>query len=84
MAGQENLGDLWDQCLVLGLLSLFVCAGFRTLSLTSVQNLGSRDPWVTKLDLDLALCSCMLTHVSERIFTQDMIILRLGWVTRAV
>ena len=54
MAGQENEGDLWDQSLGLDLLSLTVCVRFRTLSLTSVQNLGSRDPRLTKLALDLA------------------------------
>jgi hypothetical protein len=42
MAGQEIEGDLWDQSLGLDLLPPIVCAGFRTLSLASVQNLGSR------------------------------------------
>ena len=54
MAGQENEGDLWEQSLGLDLLPPTVCAGFRTLSLASVQNLGSRDPCLTKLALDLA------------------------------
>ncbi len=49
MAGQEIEGDLWDQSLGLDLLLTpsFECAGFRTLSLASVQNLGSRDPHLT-------------------------------------
>ena len=54
MAGQEIEGDLWDQCLGLDLLPPIACAGFRTLSLASVQNLGSRDPRLTKLALDQA------------------------------
>ncbi len=52
MAGQEIEGDLWDQSLGLDLLSSIVCAVFRTLSLAFVQNLGSRDPRLTKLALD--------------------------------
>ncbi len=53
MAGQEIEGDLWDQSLRLDdLLPPIACAGFRTLSLASVQNLGSRDPRLTKLALD--------------------------------
>ena len=54
MAGQENQGDLWGLSLGLDLLPLTVCAGFKTLSLASVQNLGSRDPGLKKLALDLA------------------------------
>ena len=54
MAGQEKQGDLWGLSLGLDLLPPTVCAGFRTLSLASVQNLGSRDPCLTKLALDLA------------------------------
>jgi hypothetical protein len=41
MAGQEIEGDLWDQSLGLDLLPPIACAGFRTLFLASVQNLGS-------------------------------------------
>ncbi len=70
MAGQEIRveGDLWDQSLGLDLLSTTVCAGFRTLSLASLQNLGStgsRDPRLTKLALDQ---ESLLTHVSIRMF----------------
>jgi hypothetical protein len=83
MAGQEIEGDLWDQSLGLDLLPPFVCAGFRTLSLASVQNLGSRDPSLTKIALNQASRSCKLTHVSKRI-TQGLIKLSLGWDTRAV
>ncbi len=34
----------------------------------SLQNLGSRDPHLTKLALDQALRSCKWTHVSKRMF----------------
>ncbi len=54
MAGQEIEVDLWDQSLGLDLLPTIVCAWFRTLPLGSVQNLGSRDPRLTKLALDQA------------------------------
>ena len=40
MAGRENQGDLWGLAEGLDLQLLIVCAGFRTLSLASVQNLG--------------------------------------------
>jgi hypothetical protein len=68
MAGQEIEGDLWDQSLGLELLPPIACAGIRTLSLASVQNLGSRDPRLTKLALDQASLPRKLTHVSKRIF----------------
>ncbi len=68
MAGQEIEGDLWDQALELDLLPPIASAGFRTLSLASVQNLGSRDPRLTKLALDLASLPRKLTHVSNRMF----------------
>ena len=54
MAGQEKQGDLWGLSMGLDLLQPTVCAGFRTLSLASVQNLGRRDPCLTKLALDQA------------------------------
>jgi hypothetical protein len=68
MVGQDIEGDLWDQSLGLDLLPPIVCAGFRTLSLDSVPNLGSRDPRLTKLALDPASRSYKLTHVSKRMF----------------
>ena len=70
MAGQEIEGDLWDQSLGLDLLPPIACAGsgFRTPSLASVQNLGSRDPRLTKLALDQASLPRKLTHVSKRMF----------------
>jgi hypothetical protein len=68
MAGQEIKGDLWDQSLGLDLLPTIKCAGFRTLSLDSVQNLGSRDPRLMKLALDQASLPRELTHVSKRMF----------------
>ncbi len=84
MAGQEIEGDLWDQSLGLDLLHPVACAGFRTLSLASVQNLGSRDPHLTKkLDLDQASRSCKSVY-QKGCLTQDLIKLSLGWVTRAV
>jgi hypothetical protein len=52
MAGLDYEGDLWDLYLGHALLPLTVCAGFRTSSLASVQNLGSRDPRLMKLALD--------------------------------
>ena len=68
MAGQEIEGDLWDQSLGLDLLAPIACAGFRALSLASVQHMGSRDPHLTKLALDQASRSCKWTHVSKRMF----------------
>ncbi len=68
MAGQAVESDLWDQSLGLDLLSTIVCAGFRTQSLASVQNLGNRDAHLTKLALDQASLPRKLTHVSKRMF----------------
>ena len=53
MAGRENQGDLWVLSLGLDLpVQLpIVCAGFRTLSLASVQSLGHRDARLMKLAL---------------------------------
>jgi hypothetical protein len=70
MAEQEIEGDFWDQSLGLDLLPTITRAGFRTLSLASVQNLGSRDPRLTKLALNQAAASLprKLTHVSKRMF----------------
>jgi hypothetical protein len=52
MAGQANEGDLLGLSFGLDLLPPTVCAGFRTLSLASVQNLGSRYPGLMKSALD--------------------------------
>ncbi len=68
MAGQEIEGDLWDQYLGLDLPPPAARVGLRTRSPTSVQNLGSRDPRLTKLALDPASRSCKLTDVSKRMF----------------
>jgi hypothetical protein len=68
MAGQEIEGDLWYQSLRLDPPPPSVHVGFRTRSPTSVQNLGRRDPRLTKLALDPALHSCKVTHVSKRMF----------------
>ena len=54
MAGRENQGDLWVLSSGLDLQLPIVCAGFRTLSLASVQSLGHRDARLIKLALDLA------------------------------
>ncbi len=54
MAGQEIEGGLWDRYLGVGLLPPSERVGFTTLFPTSVQNLGSRDPRLTKLALDQA------------------------------
>ncbi len=68
MAGQEIKGDLWDQSLGLDLPPLSTRVGFRTRSPTSLQNLGSRDPRLTKLALDQASLPHKLTNVSNRMF----------------
>ena len=54
MAGRENQGYLWvlSSGLDLQLPIQVVCAGFRTLSLASVQSLGHRDVRLLKLALD--------------------------------
>ena len=54
MTGRENQGDLWVLSLGLYLQLPIVCAGFRTLALASVQNLGHREASLMKLALDLA------------------------------
>ena len=54
MAGRENQGDLWVLSSGLHLQLPIVCAGFRTLSLASVQSLGHRDSRLMKLALDRA------------------------------
>jgi hypothetical protein len=68
MAGHEIEGDLWDHSLKLDLPPPSARVGFRTLSLASVQNLGSRDPHLTKLALDPASHACTLTHATKRMF----------------
>ncbi len=54
MTRQENQGDLWVLPIRLYLLPSIMCPGLWTLSLASVQSLGSRDPRLKKLALDLA------------------------------
>jgi hypothetical protein len=68
MAGQEIEGDLWDQTFGLDLPFPAVRVGVITRFPTFVQNLGSRDPRLTKLALDQAARSCQVTHVSKRMF----------------
>ncbi len=53
-AGLKKLGDFWVLTSGLDLQPPTVCAGFRTLSLVSVQNLGRRDSHLMKLPLDRA------------------------------
>ncbi len=68
MAGQEIEGVLWDQSLGHDQPPPIASAGFRTLSLATVQNLGSRHPRLTKLALDQASLPRKLTHVSNGMF----------------
>ncbi len=70
MAGQEIKSDLsgWDQSLGLDLLPPCAHLGLRSLPPTAVQELGSRNPCLTKLALNQASHSCRLTHVSKRRF----------------
>ena len=85
MARQEIEGDLWDQSLGLDLrLPTIVSAGFRTMSLASVQNLGSRDPRLTKLALDQAFLLCCGPMYQKGCFTHDLIQQSLESVIRAV
>ncbi len=68
LAGQEIEGYFCDQSLGLDMLSSIVCASFRTLLLTSVQNLGSRDPFLMKLALDQVWHTSKKMHASKMIF----------------
>jgi hypothetical protein len=68
MAGKEIKDDLCNQSLGLDQPPPSTRVGFRTRSPTSVQNLGSRDPRLTKLALDQASLPRKLTHVSKRMF----------------
>ena len=52
MAGRENQGDHWVLTSGLDLHLPIVCAGFRTLSLASVQNFRRKDARFMKLALD--------------------------------
>ncbi len=52
MAARENQGDLWDLTWRLVLQLPIECAGFRTLSLASVQILGCSDACLMKVALD--------------------------------
>ncbi len=63
MAGQDIKVDLWDQSLGPDLPHPSARVGFRARSPNSVQNLGSRDPRLTKLALDQASLPRKLTHV---------------------
>ena len=54
MAGRENQGDRWVLSSGLDLQLPIVCAGFRALSLASVQSLRQRDSRLMKIALDLA------------------------------
>jgi hypothetical protein len=67
MAGRANEGFLRGLSLGLDLLPSNMCAGFRTLSLASVQKLGSRDPHLMKLSLDKNEIS-MVNYESEKMF----------------
>ena len=84
MARQEIEGDLWYQSSGRDLLPQSLRVGFITLSPTSVRSLGSRDPRLTKLARDQALCSCVRPMYQKGYFTHDLIKLSLGLVIRAV
>ncbi len=84
MARHKIKGDLWYQSLGRDLQPPSSYVGFRTLSPTSVQSLGSRDPRFTKLTLYQALRVCVGPMHETGCFEQDMIKPSLGWVTRAV
>jgi hypothetical protein len=85
MAGQEKQGDLWGLPLRLDLLPLIVRAGFKTLSLASVQNLGSRYLHLPKISSRSRMNPSMLNHESEKRFCFfKMTKQRLGWVNMAV
>ena len=77
MARQEIEGDLWYRSSGRDLLPPSLRVGFKTLSHTSVRNLGSRDPRLTKLALDQALRSYVRPMYQKGCFTQDMIKLSL-------
>ncbi len=71
MAGQEIEGDNWDQSFGLDLLPPSVCTGFRAV-LHLCAELGEQGPLLTKLALDQAWHTCMTTHASKKIFTEDL------------
>ena len=83
MARHQIEGDLWYQSSGHDLLPPSSCVGFRTLSPTSVQNLGSRDPRLTKIALYQALRSCVGPMYENGCFSQETIKLSLVWVSRA-
>ena len=64
MAGRANEGNLWDLLLGHDLLPTTICYGFRTLSLASVPNLGSRDPCLNSTNYEVS----MVNHESEKMF----------------
>ena len=84
MSRHKIEGDLWYQSLGLNLLPPSSCVGFRTLSPTSVQNFGSRDPRLTKLAHYHALRSCVGPMDQNGCFCSRYDETVFGWVTRAV
>ena len=78
MARHEIQCERWYQSSGRDLLPPSSCAGFRILSPTSVQNLGSRDPRFTMLALYQALRSCVTPMHENGCFAQDMIKPSLG------
>jgi hypothetical protein len=66
MAGRENQGDLWDLASGLDRQPPIVCAGLRTLSLATVQNLRHIDACLMKLALDGAWTGKWVTMCLER------------------
>ena len=84
MGRHEIEGDLWYQSLGRDLLPPSSCVGFRTLSPTSVQNLGSGDSLSRKLALNRAM---KVSEVSikglKRCNTLDMTEPSLEYVTQS-
>ena len=85
MAGRENQGDLWDVATGHDLQPPIVCAGFRTLSLASVQNFGALRRTFNEVSSRSSINWRMGNHVSEKRFCIfKMIKLRLRGVSRTV
>ena len=66
MAGRENQGDLSDLTSGLDLQPPIVCAGFRTLSLASVQNFGALKRTFNEVSSRSSMNWRMGNHVSEK------------------
>ncbi len=84
MAGLDNQGDLWDLTSGLDLQLPIVCAGFRILSLASVQ-FGELRRMFNEISSRSSMNQRIGNHVSEKRFCIfKMIKERLRWVSRTV